>query len=47
MNADHRAGGHTLEEFLDDFPTVTRQQAVGLLRELSQVVQNIRQPSLS
>ena len=32
---DYLAGGHTLEEFLDDFPTVTRDQAVGLLRELS------------
>ena len=33
---DYLAGGHTLEEFLDDFPTVEREQAVGLLRELSQ-----------
>jgi uncharacterized protein (DUF433 family) len=33
---DYLAGGHTLEEFLDDFPTVKREQAVGLLRELGQ-----------
>jgi uncharacterized protein (DUF433 family) len=31
---DYLAGGHTLEEFLDDFPTVMREQAVELLREL-------------
>ncbi|CAN5308898.1 hypothetical protein BH20ACI2_BH20ACI2_18020 [soil metagenome] len=32
---DYLAGGHHLEEFLDDFPTVKRDQAVGLLHELS------------
>lgn len=32
---DYLAGGHPLEEFLDDFPTVTREQAVALLHELS------------
>ncbi|MFN2502366.1 MAG: DUF433 domain-containing protein [Pyrinomonadaceae bacterium] len=32
---DYLAGGHTLEEFLDDFPTVTRGQAVEFLHELS------------
>jgi uncharacterized protein (DUF433 family) len=32
---DYLAGGHTLEEFLDDFPTVKREQAVKLLMELS------------
>jgi len=31
---DYFAGGHTLEEFLEDFPTVKREQAVGLLKEL-------------
>ena len=31
---DYLAGGHTLEEFLDDFPTVKREQAVKLLHEL-------------
>ena len=32
---DYLAGGHTLDEFLDDFPTVKREQAIGLLHELS------------
>lgn len=32
---DYLAGGHTLDEFLDDFPTVAREQAVELLHELS------------
>ena len=32
---DYLAGGHTLEDFLDDFPTVTREQTVKLLHELS------------
>ena len=32
---DYLAGGHTLDEFLDDFPTVTREQAIELLHELS------------
>ena len=32
---DYLAGGHPLEEFLDDFPTVTREQAIELLHELS------------
>ncbi len=32
---DYLAGGHTLEGFLDDFPTVKREQAVELLHELS------------
>ena len=31
---DYLAGGHTLEEFLDDFPTVTREKSVQLLHEL-------------
>ena len=26
-------GGHRLEDFLDDFPTVTREQAVAALEE--------------
>ena len=32
---DYLAGGHTLEGFLEDFPTVKREQAVGFLHELS------------
>ena len=31
---DYLAGGHPLEEFLDDFPTVRREQALALLRKL-------------
>ena len=31
---DYLAGGHTLDEFMEDFPTVTREQAVELLHEL-------------
>jgi uncharacterized protein (DUF433 family) len=31
---DYLAGGHTLEEFLDDFPSVTREQSVQLLHEI-------------
>ena len=30
---DYIAAGHTLDEFLDDFPTVTREQAVGALED--------------
>jgi uncharacterized protein (DUF433 family) len=29
---DYLAGGSTIEEFLDDFPTVTRDQAVAAVR---------------
>ena len=32
---DYLAGDHTLDEFLDDFPTVTREQTIELLHELS------------
>ena len=31
---DYLAGGHPLEDFLDDFPTVRREQALELLRTL-------------
>jgi uncharacterized protein (DUF433 family) len=31
---DYLAAGHTLDEFLDDFPSVTCEQAVALLEEL-------------
>lgn len=39
---DYLAGGHTLEEFLDDFPTVQREQAVELLHELSHSFESTR-----
>jgi uncharacterized protein (DUF433 family) len=31
---DYLAGGHPLEEFLEDFPTVSREQALALLQKL-------------
>lgn len=31
---DYLAGGHPLEEFLDDFPTVRREQTIELLQKL-------------
>jgi uncharacterized protein (DUF433 family) len=31
---DYLEGGHGLAEFLDDFPTVTREQAVRALQEV-------------
>jgi uncharacterized protein (DUF433 family) len=33
---DYLVGGHPLDEFLDDFPTIRREQAVGLLRRLKE-----------
>ena len=29
---DYLEGGHALEEFLDDFPTVSRELAIGALQ---------------
>ena len=34
---DYLAGGHSLGEFLDDFPTVKLEQAVTLLQDLGRV----------
>lgn len=31
---DYLAGGDSIEEFLDDFPTVTREQVLQLLQDL-------------
>ncbi len=33
---DYLTGGHPLAEFLDDFPSVTREQAVSVLRFAAQ-----------
>ena len=33
---DYVAGGHSLEEFLDDFPTVRREQALELLPQIKE-----------
>jgi uncharacterized protein (DUF433 family) len=30
---DYLEGGHSLNEFLDDFPTVTREMAIGALEQ--------------
>ncbi len=35
---DYLEGGHRLEDFLDDFPTVTREQAVAALEESIQLL---------
>lgn len=33
---DYVAGGYSLEEFLDDFPSVAREHAVAALREIGE-----------
>jgi uncharacterized protein (DUF433 family) len=35
---DYLEGGDTLEEFLEDFPTVSRKQAIALLEEASKLL---------
>ena len=35
---DYLAGGHPLDEFLDDFPTVRREQALELLRRIKEML---------
>ena len=35
---DYIEGGHTLDEFLDDFPTVSREQARQALEELKEML---------
>jgi uncharacterized protein (DUF433 family) len=37
---DYLAGGHPLEDFLDDFPTVTREQALELLARLKEMLKD-------
>ena len=39
---DYLAGGHPLEEFLEDFPTVRREQAIELLRKLKESLATAR-----
>jgi uncharacterized protein (DUF433 family) len=34
---DYLEGGETLEEFLDDFPSVSREQAIAFLEEAGRV----------
>lgn len=35
---DYLEGGHPLGEFLDDFPSVTREQAIALLEHAKELV---------
>ncbi|MCS6842406.1 MAG: DUF433 domain-containing protein [Roseiflexus sp.] len=35
---DYLEGGHSLQEFLDDFPTVKRDQAIKVLEQLKQIL---------
>lgn len=35
---DYLAGGHSLDEFLDDFPSVSREQAVTALEEAKEAL---------
>jgi uncharacterized protein (DUF433 family) len=35
---DYLEGGHPLSEFLDDFPTVSREQAVAALEEAKELL---------
>jgi len=37
---DYVAGGHSLDEFLDDFPTVRREQALELLEQIKRQLIN-------
>jgi uncharacterized protein (DUF433 family) len=35
---DYLEGGQSLQEFLDDFPTVERDQAITILEQLKQIL---------
>lgn len=35
---DYLEGGHPLSEFLDDFPTVSREQAIAALEEAKELL---------
>ena len=39
---DYLAAGHPLEEFLDDFPTVSREQALELLERIKEMLRDAR-----
>ena len=39
---DYLAGGHPLDEFLDDFPTVSREQALALLQRVKEMLRDAR-----
>ena len=42
---DYFEGGHTLDEFLADFPTVSRAQAVGALEQAKDLLVADARPS--
>jgi uncharacterized protein (DUF433 family) len=42
---DYLETNHTLDEFLDDFPTVERDQATDFLQELGQLVDDLALPA--
>jgi uncharacterized protein (DUF433 family) len=42
---DYLEGGHALDEFLDDFPTVKREQAVALLEHAKVLLVGSANPS--
>lgn len=44
---DYLEAGHTLEDFLDDFPTVTSEQAQGLLTSLKQILLELPHASIA
>ena len=37
---DYLAGGHSLDQFLDDFPTVRREQALELLARVKELLKD-------
>ncbi|HEV2763250.1 MAG TPA: DUF433 domain-containing protein [Pyrinomonadaceae bacterium] len=39
---DYLSGGHSLDEFLDDFPTVSREQALELLQRIKEMLADAR-----
>ena len=42
---DYLEGGHTLDEFLADFPTVTREQAVNALEHAKELLGATARPA--
>lgn len=42
---DYLAAGHPLSVFLEDFPTVTRQQSIALLEQANRVLNMDARPS--
>lgn len=42
---DYIRGGHTLSDFLDDFPTVSNAQAVAALEQVNAAVLAVAKPS--